>query len=145
MAITWSYKLFKANAELVYSDIENIEKKTPQNLVDYAEDHPESELYKCFTWDDTKAASEWRRQEARQVLRLLVYEEDSTEENEPPMQIRVLQNVNQEYKPVREIVQNDDEYKTLLKRAKAELASFRERYKQIAELETVIDAINAVV
>lgn len=142
MAVTWSYNLFKANAEKVYEDIGQIEEKTPQNLVDYAEEHPDSELYKCFTWDDTKAANEWRKVEARQVLRLLVYKEDPVEEDEKPIQIRVMQNVNKEYKPVREIVRDNDEYKELLKRAKAELAAFRERYKQIAELETVLEAID---
>lgn len=143
MAIAWSYNLFKANAEKVYSDINQIEEKTPQNLVDYAEEHPDCELYKCFTWDDRKAANEYRKSEARQVLRLLVYTED-TEEDEEPIQIRVLQNVEQEYKPVKLIVKNNDEYKTLLKRAKAELAAFRVRYKQIAELETVLDAIDEI-
>lgn len=145
MAVTWSYNLFKANAEKVYEDIGQIEEKTPQNLVDYAEEHPDSELYKCFTWDDTKAANEWRKVEARQVLRLLVYKEDPVEEDEKPIQIRVMQNVNKEYKPVREIVRNNDEYKALLKRAKAELAAFRERYKQLAELETVLEAIDEVI
>lgn len=143
MAIAWSYNLFKANAEKVYSDINQIEEKTPQNLVDYAEEHPDCELYKCFTWDDRKAANEYRKSEARQVLRLLVYTED-TEEDEEPIQIRVLQNVEQEYKPVKLIVKNNDEYKSLLKRAKAELAAFRLRYKQIAELETVLDAIDEI-
>lgn len=143
MAIAWSYKLFKANAEKVYSDINQIEEKTPQNLVDYAEEHPDCELYKCFTWDDRKAANEYRKSEARQVLRLLVYKED-TEEDEAPTMIRVLQNVEQEYKPVKLIVKNNDEYKSLLKRAKAELAAFRLRYKQIAELETVLDAIDEI-
>lgn len=143
MAIAWSYNLFKANAEKVYSDINQIEEKTPQNLVDYAEEHPDCELYKCFTWDDRKAANEYRKTEARQVLRLLVYKED-TEEDEAPTTIRVLQNVEQEYKPVKLIVKNNDEYKSLLKRAKAELASFRLRYKQIAELETVLDAIDEI-
>ena len=65
MAIAWSYNLFKANAEKVYSDINQIEEKTPQNLVDYAEEHPDCELYKCFTWDDRKAANEYRKTEAR--------------------------------------------------------------------------------
>ena len=145
MAVTWSYNLFKANAEKVYEDIGQIEEKTPQNLVDYAEEHPDSELYKCFTWDDTKAANEYRKIEARQVLRLLVYKEDPVEEGEKPIQIRVMQNVNKEYKPVREIVRNNDEYKALLKRAKAELAAFRERYKQLAELETVLEAIDEII
>ena len=144
MAIAWSYNLFKANAEKVYSDINQIEEKTPQNLVDYAEEHPDCELYKCFTWDDRKAANEYRKSEARQVMRLLVYKED-TEEDEAPTMIRVLQNVEQEYKPVKLIVKNNDEYKSLLKRAKAELAAFRLRYKQIAELETVLDAIDEVI
>ena len=143
MAIVWSYKLFKADAEKVHSDIENISEKTPQNLVDYAEEHPESELYKCFTWDDTKAANEYRKTEARQVLRLLVYKEEP--EDRDPVQIRVMQNVGHEYKPVRQIVRNNDEYKALIKRAKAELASFRERYKGITELETVLEAIDEVI
>ena len=37
------------------------------------------------------------------------------------------------------------EYKELLKRAKAELASFRERYKTLVELETVLEAIDAFI
>ena len=142
MAIAWSYNFFKANAEKVYSDIENIAEKTPQNLVDYAAEHPDSELYKCFTWDDTKAANEYRKQEARKVICCLVHVEEDEEETRT---IRVLQNVNQEYKPVREIVRNEDEYAELLKRAKAELASFKERYKEIAELEMVLEAIDEII
>ena len=38
-----------------------------------------------------------------------------------------------------------DEYKELLKRAKAELAAFKERYKTLTELETVLEAIDAVI
>ena len=143
MAIVWSYSFFKANAEKVYSDISNIEEKTPQNLVDYAAEHPDSELYKCFTWDDAKAANNWRKYEARQVMRLLVYEEET--DDDEPVQIRILQNVEQEYKPVTHIVRHNDEYKELIKRAKAELVSFRERYKQIAELETVLEAIDGII
>ena len=143
MAIVWSYKMFKADAEKVYMDIENIEEKTPQNLVDYAEEHPDSELHKCFTWDDSKAANSWRKYEARQVMRCLVYKDESDEEES--VQIRVLQNVRQEYKPVRQIVMDNDEYKALIKRAKAELASFRERYKGITELETVLEAIDGII
>ena len=109
MSVVWSMKLFK--------------EKTPPNIVDYAEAHPKSELHKCFTWDDTKAANEWRKFEARQVVRLLVAEA---------------------YKPVTQIVRNEDEYKELLKRAKAELASFKERYKTLVELESVLEAIDAL-
>lgn len=141
MAVMWSMKLFKADASKVYADLEKIEEKTPQNIVDYAAKHPRSELHKCFTWDDTKAANEWRKVEARQVVRLLVFEDETEEE---PTKVRVLQKTNNAYKPVVQIVRNEDEYKELLKRAKAELASFKERYKTLVELETVLEAIDAL-
>ena len=142
MAVVWSMKMFKADANKVYSELEQITERTPQNVVDYAAEHPESELYKCFTWDDTKAANEWRKQEARQVMRLLVFEAENEEE---PIKVRVLQKTDEEYKPVTQIVRNKDEYKELLKRAKAELAAFKERYKTLTELETVLEAIDAVI
>ena len=139
MAVAWSMKLFRADAEKVYSELETIEEKTPQNIVDYAEAHPDSELYKCFTWDDAKAANEWRKAEARQVVRLLVFAEEETEQ---PKNIRVLQKASEAYEPVKMIVRNKDEYANLLERAKAELKAFRERYKQINELEKVLEAID---
>lgn len=139
MAVAWSMKLFRADAEKVYSELETIEEKTPQNIVDYAEAHPDSELYKCFTWDDAKAANEWRKAEARQVVRLLVFADEETEQ---PTNIRVLQKASEAYEPVKMIVRNKDEYANLLERAKAELKAFRERYKQINELEKVLDAID---
>ena len=139
MAITWSMKLFKADAEKVYSELETIRTKSPQSIVDYAEEHPDSELYKCFTWDDSKAANEWRKQEARQVVRLLVFADDETKQ---PTQIRVLQKATDAYEPVKTIVRNNDEYAKLLAMAKAELKAFRERYKQINELEKVLEAID---
>ena len=141
MAIVWAYKLFKADAEKVYSDLENITDKTPQNVVDYAAAHPDSELYKCFTWDDSKAANEYRKQEARQVMCQLVYKDDKKDD---VPQIRVLQKASESYKPVKEIVRDKDEYKELLKRAKAELASFRERYKMLNELEEILELIEHI-
>ena len=141
MSVVWSMKLFKADANKVYADLEKIKEKTPQNIVDYAEKHPKSELHKCFTWDDTKAANEWRKFEARQVVRLLVFEDENEEE---PTKVRVLQKTADEYKPVTQIVRNEDEYKELLKRAKAELAAFKQRYKTLVELEAVLEAIDAL-
>lgn len=140
MGVAWSYKIFKANAESVYSDIQNIEEKTPQNVVDYAQNHPESELHKCFTWDDGKAANEWRKQEARQVMRCLVFTKEETSE---PTHIRVLQKASTTYEPVKKILRNNDEYKALLNRAYAELRAFRERYKNLIELEAILDAIDS--
>lgn len=139
MSVAWSYNLFKADAEKVYSDIEKIAEKTPQNLVDYAQAHPKSELHKCFTWDDAKAANEYRKTEARQVLRLLVFVDEKEEE---PTKIRVLQKTSESYEPVKKILRDEDEYKALLARAKAELQAFKRRYENLVELEEVLAAID---
>ena len=141
MSVVWSMQLFKADASKVYAELEKIAEKTPQNIVDYAQKHPRSELHKCFTWDDTKAANEWRKYEARQVVRLLVFKDDEKDE---PTKIRVLQKASTAYEPVKQIIRDEDEYKKLLERAKAELQSFKERYKNIAELEEVLEAIDAL-
>lgn len=140
--VTWKVKLFDADATEVYKCLENIEEKTPQNIVDWAAEHPESELHKCFTWDDKKAANEWRKQEARQVVCQLVFENEETKE---PTNIRIMQKSDNEYKPVNMIVRNQDEYEELLKRAYTELQAFKERYKNIVELEEIIDAIDSVI
>ena len=139
MSVVWSMKLFNADAQKVYNEIEAINNKTPQNLVDYAAANPDSELHKCFTWNDAKAANEYRKEQARRVMQLLVFREDEKEET---THIRVMQKASDEYKPVVQIVRDKDEYKKLLARAKAELKQFRERYKKLVELEQILELID---
>ena len=139
MSVVWSMKLFKADANKVYADLEKIKEKTPQNIVDYAEAHPKSELHKCFTWDDSKAANEFRKQQARRVIQLLVFQDEKEEE---PTKIRVMQRASESYEPVKMIVRDKDEYKALLARAKAELKAFKERYKNLVELEQILELID---
>lgn len=64
--VEWKIKgLYKANAEKVYSEIKELgESFSPADVVEAAKDK-NSELHKCFTWDDTVAAEKWRKQEAR--------------------------------------------------------------------------------
>lgn len=142
MTVVWKHKFFKADADKVYSDIEKIPEKTPQSIVDYAFQHPESELHKCFTWDDRKAANEFRKQEARHIIALLVFKE---EKEDKPSQIRVLQRSSVAYEPVKTIMRNKGEYELLLARARRELIAFKNRYKHIVELEEVLEAIDSVI
>ena len=59
----------------------------PAEIVEAAKDE-ESELHKCFEWDDTKAAHKYRLTQARTlVLNLVITESKPTEE---PQQVRVM-------------------------------------------------------
>lgn len=63
----------KADAEKVQQEISIIAAQDPngkcQNkaLVDFARNHPLSESHKCFEWDDTKAAENYRLQQATRI------------------------------------------------------------------------------
>lgn len=143
--IVWAGTGFRGNAEVVYHEIQELgESYTPEDIVEKAKD-PTTELHKCFDWDDTIAAAKWRKHTARLIccsLQVVVAEEEKE-----PVTYRLIQNDRSEqaYKPVTLTVRNDSEYDRLLKQAKMELKAFKERYKRITELETVIDEIDRII
>lgn len=145
MEIKWSGFKFNADAEKCWAEIKSLgEAVTPETIVDFARDE-NTELHKCFEWDDTKAAEAWRKSQARTICGSLVVVEEKTETE--PVTFRILQHDSEEqaYKPVTLILKNETEYQRLLKQAKAELQSFKSRYKNIVELRNVIDEIEKVI
>ena len=61
------------SAQKVAEEIASIgESATPQQIVDRARDE-NSELHKCFEWDDSIAAENWRKQQARIIGRDSVF------------------------------------------------------------------------
>lgn len=141
--VEWKVKrLFKADPEKVDEEIKSINggKATPEEVLDYAENHPESELHKCFEWDDTKAAREYRLHQARKVIMLLV--RVPAEKEKPAIREYQITSQKNTYQPTREFLVNQDEYELLLKRALRELQAFREKYKTLSELEDVFKAID---
>ena len=59
MSVVWGFVKFKADAEKCYREIEALGECKPEEIVEYAK-HTDTELHKCFEWDDTKAAERWR-------------------------------------------------------------------------------------
>lgn len=141
MSVQWGFLKFNADAQKCYDEVQTLgEKYTPRDILELARD-PNTELHKCFDWDDTSAAEKWRIQQARKLCGsfIVTVERGHSE----PQKFRVIQhdNADKVYRNVVFTVRNEDEYGRLLKQAKAELAQFRSRYKSITELESVIDEI----
>lgn len=113
---------------------------TTSQILDKARDE-KTELHKCFDWDDAEAAEKWRLQQARHIVCNLVIKEKS---DTPRPEVRVFFKTDADsgYKPTVLIMQDKDEYRKLLDRALAELNSFRAKYKTLAELDGVFDAID---
>ena len=142
--IKWGFYQFKGNPEKCYQELQTLgESYTPEDVVSLAED-PHTELHKCFTWDDSKAARLYRLTEARTICNSLrvVVERESGE----PREYRIVQHdsVEKAYKPVVLMVRNEDEYSRLLEQAKDDMRRFKERYTSIVELAEVIEEIEKV-
>ena len=137
--VSWRIPKYKATAEDAYKEISALSEITPQNVVDLARNE-DSKIHNDFEWDNDIAGEKYRLSQAREMIRLLVFEQPKETGREP---VRVLQISTQKtvYKPVQMILQKQDEYQALLKRAKAELEAFVTRYKNLVELESIFEEI----
>lgn len=141
--VTWKVKgFFKADAETVYKEITALgDSFSPEQIVEAAKDK-NTELHKCFTWDDTVAAENWRKHQARMLVAQLVIRTETTDKE--PVAVRVIAstNVRNEYKPVVKVLEVEQDYADLLARAVAELKAFQQKYKTIKELREIFEAID---
>lgn len=143
----WETGIFHADAQKCAEEIteicNDIGSATPQQILEKARDES-TELHKCFTWDDTIAAEKYRLAQARQVVCKLKIEIIEQEKQEPTP-IRFFYKTDKSgYKPTSFIVKHVDEYQFLLERALRELEAFKQKYKNIAELEAVFEAIDNI-
>lgn len=144
--ISWGFMKYKADAETCYREIQSLgEEVTPQMIVDFARDE-ETELHKCFQWDDSIAAENWRKQQARQVVMSLTVKVERSEHGEAQT-YRLIEHDDTEkvYRSVVFTVRNEDEYRRLLAQAKADMIAFKKRYKSIVELQEVIEEIDKII
>lgn len=133
--------IFKANPQLVAEEIRGIgEEVTPKQVLE-AGRNPDSELHKCFEWDDTKAAEKWRLEQAGQVLRYLIIREVEEKVDNTPIR-RFYKTDNGGYKPSEIIFTKQDEYQKLLQTAWAELRAFKAKYARLQELSEILALID---
>lgn len=148
MGVTWRIGgVYKANAETVYNEINSIGNVvTPQAVVDYAKVNKNSELHKCFEWDDKKAANSYRLQQAGNIIRMLVVKDEKEESPAPTVRALVLGSGKQsEYAPIHVVVSNPDGYERLRRQAWDEMRAFIKKYENIVELKELIDEIRKII
>lgn len=139
--VRWKVNLYgDADAQKVYEEIGE-ENTTPEEILEKAKD-PDSELHKCFEWDDKKAAYKYRLQQARSIMCNLVFVSNEEED-----EVRTFYNLTfekAEYHPTKLILQKPDEYKALLEKAKGELFAFKKKYAMLKELKKLFQEIDSL-
>lgn len=143
---TWGTRKFKADASKCASEILEIcnqmESATPQQILEKAKDS-QTELHKCFTWDDSVAAEKYRIFEARQIVCSMKIVEQKPDKEAEETQIRVFYKIDNGtgYKPTKLILQKPDEYKKLVERCRSELLAVKQKFQSISEYEEIWELI----
>ena len=138
------HKVSAAVAAEVMDRLAEEDRLNAQELVD--ESRPEDAPLHCeFEWDDSIAAEEWRKEQARALIRHLVVRIEANEQEYPTRQYFMVQKEANTYEPIQVILKDEDKTSMLLEQAKRELQSFKAKYAGLKELAAVISAIDSVV
>ena len=143
---SWSGPQRAVSAEKVAKHIEHLEAQygevTSALFLDSARSE-DSEMHGLFEWDDTKAAENWRMEQARVIIasiRVNVVEEDMS-----PIKTRAYvqhEPRNSGYVSVGKALSDEDKRSKVIDQARKEASWFIEKYKAFEELAEVIDAMN---
>jgi hypothetical protein len=118
----------------VIEELRDIAKKNegtilPEKVVDRAE-RESSALHKYFEWNDSVAAREYRLNQARQLLRIVVI----AEPDEPPRRFAIHVSTEPGYRLAEEVFSVKRLRDQWLEDAKREAGLYTERYERIAKL-----------
>lgn len=150
---SYSGRNFNVPAATVGKVFEELEEEhgavTDDNFLDYS--RPEgSPTHKLFEWNDAEAAERYRLQQARSVINA-VRIEVVLPESQTPVKIAAVMNVSDtnrdgsaRYINAEYALSNLRSRKAILKRAEAEMRTFRYKYSTLKELSKVMSAIDDV-
>lgn len=142
----------KADAEKIGKELKTLGTElTTANIVEKARDDT-TELYKCFEWNDKEAAVEYRKEQARHLLRsLIIIPEDELESDEPAQIIRAYESVKTEdghaFVPIKQILSNEDWRKEVfgaIQKSIDELIRKLEVYQNMSGIEHKVIKIKEV-
>ena len=137
----WKIKgLYKADAQAVYEEITQIgEEVTPEQIVDKAKDK-DTELHKCFCWDNKAAAHLYRLSQARSIMRNIVhtveYQDEETGEDEKiTFRAIICTNENKnKYETIQRCVENPESFARLRASMLKDLNAFKHRYEVYSQI-----------
>lgn len=104
-----------------------------------------SPLHDYFEWDDSAAAASFREEQARRIIRAVVVEVETSDEE--PRQVRAYLAVDntkgKKYVTVQDALSDPELRAEVLDRAMRELQSWKQRYQDLKELAPFFKLIDA--
>lgn len=118
----------------------------PEDVVDFARD-PNTALHHEFEWRNSKAAHQFRLEQARRVIRLNIRVVETENGNVPvPMYVSLKSDrqAGGGYRTLTDVMSDEDLRAQLLEEALAELQRVRRKYQTLQELSPVFTALDRV-
>lgn len=140
MKYKWSSYIFKGDANKVGKELRDIEKEealTNKTVLDYARRNKDSELNKCFEWDDKIAGEKYRLVQASTLMCSIsiVSEETQIETTRFLLNVKSENDGVRQFKSISKILENDNEYEQIKAKAKNEFINCKEKYEKTLKLE----------
>lgn len=142
----WKHSCYDVDVQMVGEELEKIEELgeiSSEQVLEYAEKHKDSELYKCFDWDDKSASRKYRLQQASQIICSISVEikEEPVEKQKVYYSVVSSESGSRKFKNIKEILKDDEEYMQLVEKAKNEFDNCREKYDNLIRKEDLKEII----
>ena len=140
---SWKAIGFSANAQKVGEELEKIEEITNKNVLEYAERNVNSELHKCFEWDDAIAGEKYRLIQATRIISSIsfVIQEEPVQKQKIYYSIKTEEKDVSKFKNIKDILEDDSEYRALCNKAKQELENCKDKYEDLIKKQDLKEII----
>lgn len=142
---SWKINFFgNASAQKVGEELEEIERNgniAPEHIIEYAERHKDSELHKCFEWDNDEASRKYRMWQARQIICSIELEikEEPRETSRVYFKVKEKETNEKVFKSIKEVSKDDELYQQIIEEAKEKLVRYKEIYEALLKKEDLKD------
>ena len=143
---SWKNYVFSQDSQKVGEELEELEKVseiTNKNVLEYARKNKDSELHKCFEWNDTIAGEKYRLIQATNVISSIsfVIEEEPIKKQKVYFSVKSDAKESRQFKNIKDILEDDEDYKALLNKARKEFETCKGNYDSLIKREDLKDII----
>lgn len=143
---SWKNYIFTQDSQKVGEELEELEKVseiTNKNVLEYARKNKDSELHKCFEWDNEKAGEKYRLIQATNVISSIsfVIEEEPIKKQKVYFSVKSDAKESRKFKNIKDILEDDEDYKALLNKARKEFETCKDNYDNLIKREDLKDII----
>lgn len=114
-----------------------------KKVLQFAKNNNDSELYKCFEWDDNIASEKYRLIQATHIISSISFEveDEPIKKQKVYVSIKATKDKPRQFRNIKEVLENDEEYMLLLERAKNDLQTYKEKYETLIQKDDLKNII----